>query len=109
WRWTLEYSASGEQTTLENPDDYTLTFAEDGSVAIQADCNRANGSYTVEADALTITLGPTTLAACPEGSRGEAFLNYLGAATGLSFEGSNLNIALNPDSGAFLLAFEPAE
>jgi len=109
WRWTLEYSASGEQTTLENSDDYTVTFAEDGSVAIQADCNRANGSYTVEADALTITLGPTTLAACPEGSRGEAFLNYLGAATGLSFEGSNLNIALNPDSGAFLLAFEPAE
>lgn len=110
WRWTLEYSAAGEQTTLEDSDDYTVTFAEDGSVAIQADCNQASGAYTMAEDnSFTITLGPTTLAACPAGSRGEAFLNYLGAATGLSFEGSNLNIVLNPESDAFLLAFEPAK
>lgn len=110
WRWILAFSPSGEQTTIENPDNYTLTFAEDGSVAIQADCNRANGSYTLTEDnSLTIALGPTTLAACPEGSRGEALLNYLGAATSFSYEGSNLSVVLNPDSGVFLLGFAPAE
>ncbi|MEZ4673951.1 MAG: hypothetical protein R2932_06865 [Caldilineaceae bacterium] len=62
-----------------------------------------------EDGAFTITLGPTTLASCPEGSRSDAFLSYLGAATSLSFEGPNLNIVLNPDSGAFLLGFEPVE
>lgn len=104
----LEYSSSGEQTTIDDPERYTLTFAEDGNVAIQADCNRAGGSYTQADSTLTITLGPTTLVACPEGSRGDAFLNYLGAATSISYEGANLMIALNPDSGAFLLGFEPA-
>lgn len=109
WRWILAFSSSSEQTAIENPDNYTITFAEDGTVAVQADCNRAGGSYTFEGDTLTITLGPTTLAACPEGSRGDAFLNYLSTATSLSYEGSNLNIVLNADSGMFLLGFEPAE
>lgn len=109
WRWILAFSAAGEQTTIAEPDNYTLTFAEDGSVAIQADCNRAGGSYTLEGDALTITLGPTTLAACPEGSHSDAFLNYLGTSTSLSYAGANLQIVLNPDSGAFLLGFAPAE
>ncbi|MEZ4864289.1 MAG: S41 family peptidase [Caldilineaceae bacterium] len=110
WRWVVSVSTAGEQTTIAESDSYTLTFAADGSVAIQADCNRAGGAYTLtEDDAFTITLGPTTLAACPEGSRSDAFLSYLGAATSLSFEGPNLNIVLNPDSGAFLLGFEPVE
>jgi C-terminal processing protease CtpA/Prc len=110
WQWTLAFSAAGEQTPIEEPDNYTLTFAEDGSVAIQADCNRAGGSYTlVEDNTLTLTLGPTTLAACPAGSRSEAFLNYLSEATSLSYEGANLTILLNPDSGAFMLGFAPAE
>ncbi|MCB0092459.1 MAG: META domain-containing protein [Caldilineaceae bacterium] len=107
WRWVLEYSPSGEQTAIDEADGYTITFAEDGTVAIQADCNRANGSYTLEANALTITLGPTTLAACPEGSHGDDFLSYLGAATDISYDGPNLSIVLDPESGAFLLGFEP--
>ncbi|MEZ4707570.1 MAG: S41 family peptidase [Caldilineaceae bacterium] len=110
WRWIVEFSPSGQQTAIENPDHYTLTFAEDGSVAIQADCNRASGAYTLgEDNALTITLGPTTLAACPADSRSDAFLAYLGAATGLSYEGANLELVLNPESGAFLLGFEPVK
>ncbi|MEZ4673952.1 MAG: hypothetical protein R2932_06870 [Caldilineaceae bacterium] len=35
WRWVVSVSTAGEQTTIAEPDSYTLTFAADGSVAIR--------------------------------------------------------------------------
>ena len=58
---------------------------------------------------MTITLGPATLAACPEGSRGEEFLQWLGAATSFTYQGEQFAILLNPESGMLGLGFEPAE
>ena len=69
-----------EQFEVEKPMSYLLTFSEDGSVAIKADCNNAAGDYTDDAGGLTIEVGPTQLALCPSESRGEQFLQLLVAA-----------------------------
>jgi heat shock protein HslJ len=108
WQWTLAIDSSGAMTAVEAPGRYTIAFAEDGTVAIQADCNQASGEYiTGEDGALTITLGPVTLAACPEGSRSDAFLGYLGAVQNAEVEGAQLALALDPAGGVMALVLEP--
>jgi hypothetical protein len=97
-----------QTVTIEDPGSYTVTFADDGTVAVQADCNQDSGEYMADLDeVVTIMLGPVTAAACPEGSRSDAFLRYLGAATGFTFEGERLDVLLNPDSGILVLGFDP--
>ena len=110
WQWTVLTNPAFQSTTIEDPASYTLAFAENGTLTVTADCNQAGGEYTRgEDNALTITLGPTTTAACPEGSQSETFLTYLAAATGYQFDGNNLNIILNPESGGLALTLEPTE
>jgi uncharacterized lipoprotein YbaY len=82
---------------------------EDGSVSIQADCNQMRGSYTVEGKSITITLGPTTLVACPPGSLGDQFVKNLNAAAIYFFEGDNLLIDLMVDSGTMRFSPQSAE
>ena len=43
-----------EQFTVETPASYQVTFNEDGTVNIVADCNNAAGTYTDADGALTI-------------------------------------------------------
>jgi heat shock protein HslJ len=53
----------------------------DGTVAIQADCNRVGGTYTLDGSGIAIELGPSTMAACPEGSLGNQSVANLSAAS----------------------------
>src|SRR5512143_611687 len=43
WKWISATDNSGKITTVPNPENYTLTFATDGTVQIKADCNNAQG------------------------------------------------------------------
>jgi heat shock protein HslJ len=57
---------------------YTVTFAKDGTFTAQADCNTINGTYktgdpTTSSGNLTLTPGPSTTVACPDGSLGDLF------------------------------------
>lgn len=82
WQWASVDSTStgGEKTTVPNPENYTLVFNDDGTVTGQADCNSFSGTYTYEeGGAMTITLGPTTAMACPEGSLDSRYLQLLQA------------------------------
>lgn len=82
WQWMSVDSTSsgGEKTTVPNPENYTLVFNDDGTVTGTADCNSFSGAYTYEeGGAMTISLGPTTAMACPEGSLDSQFLQLLGA------------------------------
>ena len=48
---------------------YTIAFGDDGSYIAKADCNSVAGTYELDRrDGITITLGPSTLVACPDGS-----------------------------------------
>lgn len=79
--WELAVRFSSEELSaieIEDPTAYTLTFGDDGTIAVQADCNRVTAEYAVEgASGITIAPGIGTLAACPEGSYGEDFLAVL--------------------------------
>jgi heat shock protein HslJ len=80
WFWTNSSIAGAED--IADPTKYTLTFASDGTFSAQADCNQVSGTFTeTEANGITITPGPSTMAACPEGSLADIYIAGLSEAT----------------------------
>src|SRR3954469_6290673 len=70
---------------------YTITFANDGTAAIKADCNQVTASYTTTpGGSITITPGPATLAMCPPDSMGQRFVQALSAVNSYSVNGDQL-------------------
>ena len=63
-----------------------------GTFSGKADCNQVSGGYTTSGSDLTLTLGPTTMMACPEGSLDGLFLEGLGKAASFTISGSDLTI-----------------
>jgi D-alanyl-D-alanine carboxypeptidase len=106
WQW-VSFTDPLQQFEVEMPASYLLTFNEDGTVNIVADCNNASGSYTEDAGSLTIEVGPMTMAACPSESRSDQFVGLLGSAARYFFEDGSLYIDLFADGGT--LAFAPAD
>lgn len=104
WQW-VSFAGATEQFQVEAPENYLLTFHGDGTLDIKADCNNASGTYTSDSSSLTIQIGPMTMAACPEGSRSDDYIKYLGFAAGYFFEGSDLFIDLYADGGT--MKFSP--
>ena len=84
---------------IPDSENYTLTFNDDGTVSIKADCNVAIGSYQLSGDQLTISLGPTTLAECGPESSYTQFLTLLEQAAGVGMGYGNLVITLANDAG----------
>lgn len=82
-QWPGYTNAAGETVTVDNPEDYLLTFLPDGTFNVVADCNVGGGSYTFGEDG-TLQLGPIrlTMAACPDGSRGSEFVSFLENVSG---------------------------
>jgi heat shock protein HslJ len=79
---------------------YTVEFATDGSLAARADCNAVTGTYELSGDdGMTITLGSSTLVACPDGSYGTIFANELGNVTTWAIASSELTLT-TADGGA---------
>ena len=103
--WEQTLMGNGDEFVPDNPANYTAQFMPDGTVAIQADCNQVGGAYTLDANAIAIELGPSTMAACPEGSLGDQFVANLSAASGYFFSDGNLFIDLKFDSGT--MRFRP--
>ena len=96
WLWESVYNRESNETdTVPDPEKYTIQFKEDGTFTGQADCNSISGTYSQE-NGFTITLGPSTLAFCGEGSLDQMYLALL-----------NNIVAGGPD-GAGGLALETA-
>ena len=78
WQWVelIEQSAPASQSAIPDPQNYTITFKDDGTVDIKADCNQVTGKYTWGQD-LKIELGPTTLAMCSETSLSQQYIDLL--------------------------------
>ncbi len=69
WQWTASTEAvPASQSVVPDPENYTITFASDGTYTGKADCNQIAGTYTVDGSNLTIAPGPSTLAFCGEAS-----------------------------------------
>ena len=98
WKWE-KFTSPVEQVDITEPEKYIVNFLEGGVIVVAADCNTASGTYTVEGQSLKIELGPTTLAACPEGSLSEDFLKYFQSAAIFTVADGNLMIDLTADGG----------
>lgn len=73
--------------------NYTIAFQSDGNAAIKADCNNVTATYTTGSNnAITITLGASTMAFCGDESLDQAFLAALGTATTYELSGSTLKL-----------------
>jgi heat shock protein HslJ len=88
---------------------YTITFLPNGTFSAQADCNVVNGSYQTENPAaasgsMTIIPGPSTGAACPDGSYADLYVLALTRADTYAITNGQLSLALS-DGGT--LGFAP--
>ena len=81
WKWTGSLFNDDTRTTPADPNNYLLEFLPQGAVAIKADCNRVGGTYTTNGNQLTITPGPSTMAACPPDSLGNEYVKQLSNIT----------------------------
>ncbi len=105
WQMTQINKVDGT-VTFNDPTRYTISFNADGTANWQADCNVGGATYTGDDGALTITLGPSTMAFCGPGSLDQIFLGGLTNAMGYRLEGGNLLIDMLYESGT--LVFAPA-
>lgn len=100
WQWQQTQDNSGKFTTPADPSRYTVEFMADGAVAVQADCNRGRGKYTVNANGLTFGPIATTLMGCPAGSLDTEFLRQLSQIKSYLFKDGNLYLELPIDTGS---------
>ena len=102
WKWTTLNTAT-EEVTVETPASYMVTFKDDGTVDIKADCNDSSGTYTLDGANVTIEVGAATLAACPGDSRSEQFLQLLGDAAQMLPLDGKLYISLKTEGSTMIL------
>ena len=108
WQWVeFQDRASGAEAnniSVPNPENYTIAFLPDGELALRFDCNRGTGTYTLDGSSLTIQLGITTLAACPDDSLDQEFRTRLEQVATFVQDGDNLVLNLALDSGNMVFA-----
>jgi heat shock protein HslJ len=81
WHWQATISKDASRAVnVSAPARYTVQFAGDGQVRVQADCNRGSGRYMpTQEGGLTLSPIATTKMGCPAGSLDTRFLRELGA------------------------------
>jgi heat shock protein HslJ len=109
WEWQRFEGGDGSEVVPDDPSRYTIRFMEDGTVAVQADCNSGSGRYVVDGDRLEIDELATTLIGCPPGSLGTDYLRYLDEAVSHVFREGKLYLALPADAGIAEFAATVAE
>jgi heat shock protein HslJ len=93
WQWTsVTNRPTGATTEVPNPEAYTITFRDDGTLSGQADCNAFTGTYSQEGG-FSISLGASTMAACGDDSLDQQYLELLGAVAAGGPDGTG-NLAL---------------
>ena len=98
WQWVSLTDPQGV-TSVPNPENYTILFNEDGTASIKADCNQVIASYTADGSSISITPGPTTLAACSPESLDQVYLAGLSNAAIYFFEEGDLYMDMQADGG----------
>jgi heat shock protein HslJ len=100
WEWKqVVVTTPASVTNIEHPELYTLTFQPDGKLVVKADCNQALGSYTEDGTKLTIELGASTLAVCPEGSRSAELIGDLTQVRSFSIGEAALVLTMADSAG----------
>lgn len=106
WRLVKIMSMDDTVRTPADPAVYTLAFSADGTVSLQADCNRGSGSWTSESPG-QLRFGPiaATMAACPPGSLHDVYLAQFEWVRSYVLENGHLFLATMADGS--IIEFEP--
>lgn len=108
WQWQGIAANDGEMTLEpDHPENYSVTFLADGKLAIQADCNRARGVYTVTEPSIDLQIGGVTRMLCPSGSLMQRFLDDLDRASSYSIDQGTLSLALPEADGMMVFTSAP--
>lgn len=99
WQWLGTRYNNDTEARSADPARYLLRLEPDGSLAIQADCNRAGGQYRIEESRITIEVTHSTMAACEPGSLERVFLRDLSAASVYFLRRGRLFLDLRYDTG----------
>ena len=100
WQWTaMQETVPASQSVVPDPQNYTITFNPDGTVAIKADCNNVTGNYKMSGSDLTITLGASTLMACGDNSQDTIYLASLSKVSSYVVENGQLQLKFANDGG----------
>ena len=99
WQWVRTIFNNDTKTVPDKPENYTVRFLENGTIAVKADCNQKGGTYTKEAKKLAIKITHSTMAACEPGSLEDTFVRDLTGGAGFFFKDGDLFIDLKYDTG----------
>jgi heat shock protein HslJ len=94
--WKLQSLArSGSSAvTITDPSLFTMSLADNGALQLRADCNRANGTYTLSGN--TLSVGSTmasTRAYCGSASLDTDYLAVLSGENIVSISGQTLQLS----------------
>jgi heat shock protein HslJ len=90
WQLIAITNPAEEVIEITDPNRYTVQFLPDGSLLIQADCNRGRSAYELVDGKLVVHPGLSTLALCPADSRDQEFVTALNGATTFAFDDEGL-------------------
>ena len=100
WQWSaMQETAPASQSVVPDPQNYTITFNDDGTAAIKADCNSVTGTYKMDGSNLTITLGASTLMACGDASQDSIYLASLSKVSSYAVDNGQLQLMFPDNSG----------
>lgn len=98
WQWSVAQMSDGSDIVPSDPTKFYLSFAQDGSVTGQIDCNRALGSYTSDGVQIDLRLA-TTLMYCGDESQDATYAQLLDQVTSYVIRDGKLALALPMDGG----------
>ena len=107
WLWIFFADPAEGLIPIDEPKNYTFALLTNSEVLIKADCNKAEGIYSIEESAITISIEVTTSENCGTDSSWEPFVRYLNDAALYFLQEEDLFIDLIYDSGT--MRFEHGE
>jgi heat shock protein HslJ len=103
WQWMSVTNRTTNATqSVPDPENYTIVFRTDGTVAGKADCNTFSGTYSQQ-NGFSINVTPTVMAAC--GTLDSQYLTLLKQVAAGGPDGAG-NLALETAGGEQRMLFK---
>jgi len=100
WQWAeLIENDPAAQSVVTDPENYTISFFDDGSFQVKADCNSGNGSYTTDGNRIEFGPMALTMAMCLPESQHDIFLQFLGQVDSFGRRDGKLVFSLKNNAG----------
>jgi heat shock protein HslJ len=99
WEWRMFRGGDDSRIEPDRPSDFTLSFAADDRLTIEAGCIRTMGTYTADGTAIEFVVDQPTRVTHPCEALTGQYLRDLGEVTSYVFRDGNLYLALWADAG----------